>query len=189
MYQIPSWSESISSNNPVVYFDIEVISSNKTITQLGRIEMTLAADVVPITVENFRALCTGEKGLSLSGKPLHYKGSSFHRIIPGFMCQGGRFKGANHGGETIYGGKFNDENFHLRHTGPGILSMANSGPDTNGSSFFICFEETPHLDGKHVVFGYVSSGWDVVKAIESYGTDSGSPTSLVVIADCGQLSS
>merc|ERR1712057_85137 len=170
--------------NPVCFFDMTADG-----TPLGRIEMTLRADVVPKTAENFRALCTGEKGTGQSGKPLHFKGSSFHRVITDFMCQGGDFtRGNGTGGESIYGEKFADENFTLKHTGPGILSMANAGPNTNGSQFFLCTVQTAWLDGKHCVFGSVTKGMEVVKAIEAVGSQSGKTSKPVVIADCGQLS-
>uniref|UniRef100_A0A7S0I674 Peptidyl-prolyl cis-trans isomerase n=1 Tax=Phaeocystis antarctica TaxID=33657 RepID=A0A7S0I674_9EUKA len=169
---------------PIVYFDMTIGGA-----PAGRIEMTLRADVVPKTAENFRALCTGEKGMGGSGKPLHFKGSAFHRVISQFMCQGGDFtRGNGTGGESIYGAKFADENFSLKHTGPGTLSMANAGPGTNGSQFFLCTVKTDWLDGKHVVFGSVTGGMDVVKAIEAVGSQSGKTSKPVVIADCGQLS-
>lgn len=149
----------------------------------------LFKNIVPRTAENFRALCTGEKGRGISGKALSYKGCSFHRIIPDFMCQGGDFTNFNGtGGESIYGTKFADENFELKHTEPFLLSMANSGPNTNGSQFFITTVPCPWLDGKHVVFGKVVEGTDVVKQMEQQGTRSGTVKQPVVIADCGQLS-
>ncbi|MBU6229829.1 MAG: peptidylprolyl isomerase [Cyanobacteria bacterium REEB459] len=169
--------------NPQVFFDIAIGN-----VASGRIVMELTADVTPITADNFRALCTGEKGKGLNNTPLHFKNSTFHRIIPGFMCQGGDFtRGNGTGGESIYGNKFSDENFTLRHDRPGLLSMANAGPNTNGSQFFITLDATPWLDGKHVVFGQVIEGMDVVKAIAAVGSSSGSPAKPVVITDCGQL--
>lgn len=171
------------SQNPKVFFDITIGGA-----AAGRITMELRADVVPMTAENFRCLCTGEKGMGKSGKPLHFKGSSFHRVIKEFMCQGGDFTAGNGtGGESIYGNKFQDENFQLKHTGTGILSMANAGPNTNGSQFFLCTVKTPWLDGKHVVFGSVVDGLDVVQKVESVGSQSGKTSRPVVVADCGQL--
>ena len=169
--------------NPRVYFDITLDGA-----PAGRIVFELFADVTPKTAENFRALCTGEKGNGNSGKPLHYKGSGFHRIITKFMCQGGDFtRGNGTGGESIYGEKFADENFKLKHEKPYLLSMANAGPGTNGSQFFITTVPTPWLDGKHVVFGKVVEGEDVVKKMEAAGSQSGSTSKKVVIADSGQL--
>merc|ERR1712154_276776 len=166
--------------NPNVFMDISIGGK-----PAGRICFELYADQVPKTAENFRALCTGEKGFG-------FKDSGFHRIIPGFMCQGGDFtKGNGTGGESIYGGKFEDEwygnELYVTHNSPGMLSMANSGKNTNGSQFFITTARCKWLDCRHVVFGQVEFGWDVVRAIEAVGSASGNPLVKITIADCGEL--
>ena len=184
----PKPKPKVRTPNPRVYFEIAlggvavggVLAGEQPI---GRLEMTLRSDVVPKTAENFRALCTGEKG-----RRLHFKGSTFYRVIPKFMCQGGDFTNHNGtGGESIYGPKFGDENFDLKHMGAGTLSMANRGPHTNGSQFFMCTGQTKHLDGKHVVFGSVTKGMHVLERIEAVGSKSGTPSKRVTITDCGQI--
>ncbi|CCG24965.1 Cyp1 peptidyl-prolyl cis-trans isomerase [Candida orthopsilosis Co 90-125] len=159
-----------------VFFDVSADGQ-----PLGRISFKLYDDVVPKTAENFRALATGEKGFG-------YKGSIFHRVIPSFMLQGGDFTNFNGtGGKSIYGTKFADENFTKKHDRPGLLSMANAGPNTNGSQFFVTTVPCPWLDGKHVVFGEVTDGFDVVKKIESFGSGSGATSKKITIDNSGQL--
>ena len=169
---------------PRVFLDIALGA-----TPIGRITIELRNDVVPKTCENFRALCTGERGRStISGRALTFKDSTFHRVIPNFMCQGGDFtRGDGTGGESVYGAKFKDENFALKHHGAGTLSMANAGPNTNGSQFFITTGETPWLDGKHVVFGSVVDGMDVVRRMEASGSKSGKTRETVRIVECGEI--
>lgn len=170
-------------NLPKVFFDM-TIGGEKA----GRIVFELFTDTTPKTCENFRALCTGEKGQGTMGKPLHYKGSTFHRCIKNFMLQGGDFTAGNGtGGESIYGAKFADENFKCKHDQPYLLSMANAGPGTNGSQFFITTTETPHLDGKHVVFGRVVEGIELVKTIENMEMNGSTPKEPIMIADCGEI--
>jgi peptidylprolyl isomerase len=180
---MPKASTSDAKITHQVYFDIAIDGQDA-----GRIVFGLFGDVVPKTAENFRALCTGEKGKASSGKALHYKGSKFHRVIPDFMLQGGDFTAGNGtGGTSIYGSRFPDENFTYDHDVPGLLSMANAGPNTNGSQFFITTIITDWLNGKHVVFGKVMEGLEIVKKIEALGSRSGATSKAIVIKDCGEL--
>lgn len=168
-------SGAVLADNPKVAMDVSIGGE-----PAGTIEAVLYADAVPKTAENFRVLCAGDKG-----EGMRFAGSPFHRIIPGFMIQGGDFTNGNGtGGKSIYGNKFDDESFDLKHEKPGLLSMANAGPNTNGSQFFITVAPTPWLDGRHVVFGEVVSGMDVVEAMEAQGSRSGQTKSEVVMSDC-----
>uniref|UniRef100_UPI00398F1F87 peptidyl-prolyl cis-trans isomerase D n=1 Tax=Pristiophorus japonicus TaxID=55135 RepID=UPI00398F1F87 len=170
--------------NPRVYLDVKIAGET-----VGRIVLELFADVCPKTAENFRALCTGEKGIGpTTGKPLHFKGCPFHRIIKQFMIQGGDFSNQNGtGGESIYGEKFEDENFHYKHDQVGLLSMANAGPNTNGSQFFITTVPTPHLDNKHVVFGRALKGMGVIKMLENVEVKDEKPVKQCIIEHCGEI--
>ncbi|RZC11586.1 Peptidyl-prolyl cis-trans isomerase CYP40 isoform A [Glycine soja] len=171
--------------NPRCFLDVSIGGELE-----GRIVVELFHDVVPKTAENFRALCTGEKGIGPNtGVPLHYKGVCFHRVIKGFMIQGGDISaGDGTGGESIYGAKFEDENLEVKHERKGMLSMANAGPNTNGSQFFITTTRTPHLDGKHVVFGKVLKGMGIVRSAEHVVTgENDRPTQDVVIVNCGEI--
>ena len=166
-----------------VYFDVEADGE-----KLGRIVIGLFGNTTPRTVQNFKALATGDKGTNEKGIKMTYQGSPFHRVIPGFMIQGGDFtRGNGTGGISIYGSTFEDENFSIKHTKPGLLSMANRGPNTNGSQFFITTAATPWLDGKHVVFGEVIKGFDVVQKIETFGSRSGKTEKKIVISRSGAL--
>ncbi|XP_024463885.1 peptidyl-prolyl cis-trans isomerase CYP21-1 isoform X2 [Populus trichocarpa] len=167
-----------------VYLDIDIDGQRQ-----GRIVIGLYGEVVPKTVENFRALCTGTKHKGASGKALHYKGIPFHRIISGFMIQGGDVVyGDGRGSDSIYGSVFPDENFKIKHSHAGVVSMVNSGPNSNGSQFFITTIKASWLDGEHVVFGKVIQGMDIVYAIEGgAGTYSGKPRKKVIIADSGEI--
>ncbi|XP_073094813.1 ranBP2-like and GRIP domain-containing protein 4 isoform X7 [Manis javanica] len=174
--QVSLTAEFSKETNPVVFFDVCADGE-----PLGRITMELFSNIVPQTAENFRALCTGEKGFG-------FKNSIFHRVIPDFVCQGGDItKHDGTGGRSIYGDKFEDENFDVKHTGPGLLSMANRGRDTNNSQFFITLKKAEHLDFKHVVFGFVKDGMDTVKKIESFGSPKGSVSRRISITECGQM--
>ena len=178
-----AFAQTLDTVTQKVYFDITIDGE-----EAGRIVFGLFGNTTPKTAENFAQLTTGEAGIGNSGKPLHFKGSSFHRIINGFMAQGGDFTAGNGtGGESIYGTKFADENFTLKHSKPYLLSMANAGPNTNGSQFFITFVVTSWLDGRHTVFGEVLEGFDVVNKLEKIGSGSGTTSKKAVIADCGKL--
>ena len=178
-----AFADTLDTVTQKVYFDIEIDGQPE-----GRIVFGMFGDTVPKTAKNFATLCDGSAGVGNAGKPLHYKGSKFHRVIPGFMAQGGDFTNGNGtGGESIYGAKFADENFELKHTKPYLLSMANAGPNTNGSQFFITFKETPWLNGRHTVFGEVIEGSDIVDKLEKIGSGSGKTSKEALIADSGIL--
>ena len=171
-------------DDPIVFLDIAIGAR-----PIGRIEIALDVAAAPKTCENFRALCVGERASPSTRKPLHYASSVVHRVIPGFMIQGGDFTNHNGtGGESIYGRTFRDENFTLKHDARGVVSMANAGANTNSSEFFITLAATPHLDGKHCAFGRVLRGMDVVDAVEAVGSQSGATSEAVAVTDSGQLS-
>lgn len=167
---------------PVVFFDIHIGD-----TPAGRVKMELFSDITPKTAENFRQLCTGEHRVNQI--PQGYKKATFHRVIPQFMIQGGDFlRGDGTGSFSIYGTEFEDENFTVKHTGPGLLSMANSGPNTNGCQFFITTAPADFLDGKHTVFGRVVEGMLTVRKVENVPTGANNrPKLLVRIAECGEM--
>ena len=167
-------------SNPKVFFDINIDDKPS-----GRIEFLLYKEITPLTADNFQKLC---EGVEIAGKKIGYKDTIFHRVIPQFMLQGGDFTNFNGtGGYSIYGNKFKDENFVRKHTSPGLLSMANAGPNTNGSQFFITTVPCPWLDGKHVVFGEVTKGIELVRKIESLGSSSGATKVKIVVANSGSL--
>eukprot|EP00775_Hariotina_reticulata_P008549 gene8549-8732_t len=184
-----SWAALLEEDQPDTTVTHRVMLDIQVGKRVGRLVLGLFGNVAPKTVENFRCLVTGEKGSgSVSGKPLSFKNSVFHRIIPGFMAQGGDITlGNGMGGESIYGESFADENFKLKHDARGVLAMANAGPNTNNSQFYITFTPTPHLDGKHVVFGTVEAGWSTLVMLEACGTDSGGTSNPVQILECRQL--
>lgn len=170
-------------SNPRVWLDITIDGA-----AAGKITIELFSDKVPKTAENFRLLCTGEKGVGRSGAKLHYKGCRFHRIIPHFIVQSGDFI-ANDGtqNESVYGQRFEDENFSVKHSEPGIVSMANSGRNSNGSQFFITLSKASWLDSRHVAFGRVIEGLDIVELIQAAGTSDGTPKQQILISDCGEI--
>ena len=175
--------KSLAAISKKVYFDIDLNGE-----KLGRVVFGLYGDTDPKTVANFMALAIGETKSTIDGKVMTYANTPFHRIIPGFMVQGGDFEyGNGRGGESIYGKKFEDENFDIKFSRPYQLAMANAGPDTNGSQFFVTFKATQWLNGKHVVFGEVLGGKDVIDTMEKYGTRSGNPTGKLTVSACGEF--
>ncbi|TEB25739.1 hypothetical protein FA13DRAFT_1738079 [Coprinellus micaceus] len=175
-------SSSPSTTRPIVFMDIQIGE-----TPAGRMKFELFSDIVPKTAENFRQMCTGEH--RVNSRPMGYKGATFHRVVQNFMCQGGDFmKGDGTGSFSIYGDKFADENFTEKHTGPGLLSMANSGPNTNGCQFFVTTAKCDFLDGKHVVFGRVIDGMLTLRKIENVPTGANNRPKLAVkITECGEM--